>query len=68
MNEKLLQECHDMLKEILDYIRESQTEEFKNNQHTMDFIINVAANICSEVLEEDIRTAIRSNFKNKGRK
>lgn len=58
----LLLECRDMLREITAYIRKRESPEYKEQEEMRDFAINVAADLYSEILEEEAKKNIRSNF------
>lgn len=59
----LLLECRDMLREITAYIRKRESSEYKEQEEMKDFAINVAADLYSEILEEEAKKNIRSYFK-----
>lgn len=58
----LLLECRDMLREITAYIRKRESLEYKEQEDMKDFAINVAADLYSEILEEEAKKNIRSCF------
>lgn len=60
-----LKECHEMLTEIVTYIRKVQSPEYRNAEDTKQFCINAVANIFVDGMEESNKDEIKDNFKNK---
>lgn len=60
--EQLLRECHEMLSEIVSYVREIQSSEYKNNEDVKQFAINLAANVLVDGMEERAKDGIRKQF------
>ena len=60
--EQLLRECHEMLSEIVSYVREIQSSEYKNNEDVKQFAINLAANVLVDGMEENAKEGIRKQF------
>lgn len=68
MNEeqhRILKECHEMLTEIVTYIRKVQSPEYRENEDTKQFCINAVANIFVDGMEESNKNEIKGNFNNK---
>lgn len=62
--DQLLRECHEMLSEIVSYVREIQSSEYKNAEDVKQFAINLAANVLVDGMEEKAKDEIMDNFKN----
>lgn len=62
--ETLLHEVHDMLTEIVTYIRKVQSTEYRDNEDTKQFCINAVANIFVDGMEESQKRDIGDNFNN----
>ena len=61
----LLRECHEMLTEIVTYIRKVQSPEYRDNEDVKQFCINAVANIFVDGMEESNKDEIKDNFKNR---
>lgn len=60
-----LKECHEMLTEIVTYIRKVQSPDYRDNEDTKQFCINAVANIFVDGMEESNRDEIKGSFKSK---
>ena len=63
--ESLLRESHEMLTEIVAYIRKVQSPEYRESEDAKQFCINAVANIFVDGMEESNKDEIKGNFKNK---
>lgn len=64
--ERLLRENNELLKEIVGYLREYRTSEYRDREDIKQFCINIVADILVDGMEESVRENIRKPFKNKG--
>lgn len=64
--ERLLRENHELLKEIVGYLREYRTPEYRDREDIKQFCINIVADILVDGMEESARENIRKSFKSKG--
>lgn len=61
---RLLRENNEMLREIIRYIKSTQTDKFDMNKSIKSFLINVCANIFSENLTENEKENIKKIMRN----
>lgn len=62
----LTRENNLMLKEILDHVRECQSQESRSSEDMRQFCINVAADIFVEAMEDSGKDNLKKTFTNNG--
>lgn len=61
--EALLRENNRMLKELLCYVRASQTQEWRENEDMRAFSINVAADMFVDMMNENDKERIKNRLR-----
>lgn len=61
---ELLEEIRDMLKEILVFIRKTDSKGYRDQKDFMEFLRNVAADIWVEMMEPNQRKELYNNIIN----